>query len=1094
MASMRQLKKRKQAILAHTESSRAPAKAGNEPILAENTLQAKIIALQAENTHLKKKVEDFELNLIRLLATSEESWKKELGKITDHQEKQSGVALASLEPMQNQLKLQEGATSKLRDAVSSLELWKAEQPAILSKDQVRDIFRDHIASAITALERAHLRPLQEKVDNDQNLVQSLSAFKDAIKKQDFPGGLERLTGLWQAEEQSRKTLKTDVENLAKAVGQAPSVQVDLAEIATRVKETDAKASERLKALGDRVLVLETATSVTSTVPGTTTIKDLTRRLDQHSTNITKLTEAQKQTAESVAKARVDMSRIKVQSEGLEALAKKAIVGGTSLNELSEEDKTLVQKHEVLTVMVESHKADAAAPTPTCAVAPSIPTNMDVTQHEQLQQEINLLREDIGKIDDDLEATREDVHKQSNNIRTLQKTGPNLFKETVEPVLQAFQTGIDSIRSRLDCHDEHIARLGSLVTESNKPNRTNKTSEAMATLQLEVKAIAASQASMTSQRDRDYTEIQNMVAAKANTTDSEKQINSIKQAIRAFESRYSNITTDHLYERMVRWIMDQYPSKNAPALVTMDRVVRDVAKVKEQFAATEGVVTELRALSPQLAWLKAESAGLAKLLVDLPTLQKSINHYAEASTAAHTRLDDLKQDMTLVQTTTDQQCREIREFGTNVTSLQSGHAQLQEDHKQLQVENAKLKRDSADGQKLAERHTKEIHDITKKINHLDSDHAQFKLDHEQLQVDYTKLKQDTTNTQRMADQQDKDIREVLTNMTSLQSGYTELKKDHTQLQGDHTILEGYHADLSANQSTFAELQVVDQLGEDLKVLKTDLSTKIEKEGRERLEAIKQDLEKARDEVKAKCDVSATESHATLKTLRASLDVLHKDHATLYNDFIEPNKDFLPLLGNTVVDMGKVQAFVESQIHASPDVEGIEWCLDLASLPDVKPEQPMNDGLHESTIHAMSSTLQPTTASKLALQSASQSIPRKANRKIPVSLDSIFQSSNSESVLPFQQTPRQGHQSAPKKGPAPTPTKGSQSAFKNGLLQTPKQGPQPTKGSAHAKAHRTGSQLSSRDGSSQPSVNGGDGHNTQASHRKKKKKNRRPNGQL
>jgi hypothetical protein len=100
-----------------------------------------------------------------------------------------------------------------------------------------------------------------------------------------------------------------------------------------------------------------------------------------------------------------------------------------------------------------------------------------------------------------------------------------------------------------------------------------------------------------------------LSTKADAHTTEKQMDAFNFALNTLESRYENITTDDLYQRMVHWFVQMYPS-NATMLRNYERIQQDV--------------NQLKTLEPQISWIQIQSKELSTLIHNAPQLQGLIN--------------------------------------------------------------------------------------------------------------------------------------------------------------------------------------------------------------------------------------------------------------------------------------------------------------------------------------------------------------------------------------------------------------------------------------------------------------------------------------
>lgn len=638
VASLRNIKMRKQAIAAAAMHTGAATEDPSAVSLNQLGIQAQLKAQQLEISQLKKERENMINEMTQL--RSDQSMFKEM--------------LARLE---------------------TVEKWQVTQSSAIAEDQIKSLIQQEVTTKTENTKQlfqtklnATETQLMQRIDDDRKSIASLlsevkisTEFKVATEKHNFPAQFRTLNNKIQEIEHSnsktyariesldqtlngaRKQSREDIAQLSKDVdtcivaikkehndtgssiterlrkmetllGQVKTFQGEQARLSTGQKKLD--ASHNL--LSTRVGVLERDASRAKgnpliTAPQTST-KDTSRdttiqKLNKHDNDINKLLQ---------------------ESAKLESLASRfnqldKLVGSRTVDTLKYEeqlDKRIEGLSNNVNTLRQSSVSQVKLSEELSNLEARFSSSSDVSSGhllEPIQTEIVKINSEISGLYESLDSTRRDVHDHSNAIQTLTSEIPSLFRQIFDPFRQDIKQHFGDIDSKLETASTEIADLEQQVISFNQQvvdlrqktvNAHDQTPQSTFTevhraqlhfLEENLFKLKEENAS----RDRAVQELKEHLANKADVLYMNRRTDAFQHALKSLQDQYNNITTDEQYQRMVHWFTQMYPS--------------NAANMVQQFAAIQQDLVHLQSLAPQATWIQSHFQDLSVLVTNAPKL-------------------------------------------------------------------------------------------------------------------------------------------------------------------------------------------------------------------------------------------------------------------------------------------------------------------------------------------------------------------------------------------------------------------------------------------------------------------------------------------
>lgn len=240
-----------------------------------------------------------------------------------------------------------------------------------------------------------------------------------------------------------------------------------------------------------------------------------------------------------------------------------------------------------------------------------------TMMRELKDQSQQNKDGLELIDESLTNVEKLVHEHGNAIEGLgTNIIPALFTQQIEPLKQYYEQQLTSISEQLEMHKYEITKLKlqqSLKSEnsSRQPATEMDSPQVMSifkdmkSLQQEMSELKASLSAETARQDRDVKDVKGQLTTKEDTFAVDRKLDSVRQGLNSLEDRYQNITTDQLYQKMVHWFVQAYPSN---------------ANMAQQLATIKMQVAQLNTFLPHMVWVQSHEQDLAVLTAMIQQLQ------------------------------------------------------------------------------------------------------------------------------------------------------------------------------------------------------------------------------------------------------------------------------------------------------------------------------------------------------------------------------------------------------------------------------------------------------------------------------------------
>jgi chromosome segregation ATPase len=519
------------------------------------------------------------------------------------------------------------------------------------------------------------------------------------------------------------TLMERLAVLATKVGQVPHHQSELA----RLSSSQTVITAELNKLSARLDVLEKVvsnpTAAPSPGPGFKKVEkpvasssspktndnftDITnQRMGQLDKDIKELRQALEEVKGLDAKLERLDARLAVSEERTTTDASERQTLGSNLTEL---DTRLSKKMQSLTTAIGDRLStvekgvesmnDASGNTGTRlldieACVESLKATSGSTSHPTIQsdpstitQDINDLRGDLDQFDTGLTEAEKTIHQHGIEIDALQNNLTSLFKENFDPFKHIVEEQLGTINSKLEAYGvdvkglrEHVSRAQPRQSGFGETQRTQLQSLAQDAVNLKA-VVDGLQKALQAETDARGREL----CTKGDAQIIKNQMEAFNYSLNHLESRYENITTDEVYQRMVHWFSQTYP--NATALTNYPQIQQDVNQLKafqRQVSWMQNYSQDLNGIfqnAQQLRSLISNAPQLHDLLTKLPQLQALVTSHSELSAT----LMKVEQACTDAKTAiaksdqaelhVDQQLKTIESIKTAINGLQTSYRSL-----------------------------------------------------------------------------------------------------------------------------------------------------------------------------------------------------------------------------------------------------------------------------------------------------------------------------------------------------------------------------------------------------------------------------------
>jgi chromosome segregation ATPase len=274
--------------------------------------------------------------------------------------------------------------------------------------------------------------------------------------------------------------------------------------------------------------------------------------------------------------------------------------------------------------------------------------------------------DIGKEIDELyssiEAANERIGDSEITISALQDSLPNLFKEHFDPFKAKVEEQLDSLTTGLDAQGCDLASLAQQV--SNSPSQVSQQNNFGHQQEAQLNTMAAELTSMK----EGLTTLRSSLSTKAESEVMNKELEAFNFVLRNMESRYENISTDTLYQGMVRWFAQMYPG--------LSQLQEDINQLRDWISARSNTFDRLSQDAAQLRSLVNIAPHLHDLANNSPQLSQLVDGACLDAKNAIAKAEQASSDAKTANTKADQVDQQLIEQLKTIENLKGSMSGLQ----------------------------------------------------------------------------------------------------------------------------------------------------------------------------------------------------------------------------------------------------------------------------------------------------------------------------------------------------------------------------------------------------------------------------------
>ncbi|KAI4948386.1 hypothetical protein J4E91_005808 [Alternaria rosae] len=246
--------------------------------------------------------------------------------------------------------------------------------------------------------------------------------------------------------------------------------------------------------------------------------------------------------------------------------------------------------------------------------------------------------DLNGITQDIETLFTELDSANATISAVQEVAPTLFNEQFDPLKRKVEEQLSTVTATLEKHACDLSDLAQQVSKS--PSQQNGFGQAQ---QSQLNTISTEVASLK----MGLATLRSSLSTKADSESVNKELDTFNFAMRNMESRYENISTDTLYQGMIRWFTQMYPG--LPQLQDDVHQLRSwiegranlLGRLNQDATQLHGLVN----IAPHLHEVANISPQLKQVVTDAAQLQSAIQAHGKMSTAL-TRIDQASSDASL----------------------------------------------------------------------------------------------------------------------------------------------------------------------------------------------------------------------------------------------------------------------------------------------------------------------------------------------------------------------------------------------------------------------------------------------------------------
>ncbi|EUC33472.1 hypothetical protein COCCADRAFT_36753 [Bipolaris zeicola 26-R-13] len=189
----------------------------------------------------------------------------------------------------------------------------------------------------------------------------------------------------------------------------------------------------------------------------------------------------------------------------------------------------------------------------------------------LEDQVKILQTEVDSLSDDFNETGQKLHEHSTAIAIMKNQVPELFRQQFDPFKSKVEEQLGTIHGKLSAHTNDIDILKNVMSL------------------LQTKTLSNTQA----------------LATKADADAVGTRTDSILFALKDLEHRYQNISTDEMYQKMVHWFVQMYP--------TSATLLRDTVRLQQD-------VNQIKSYCNDISWVRRRSEVLVDLCQNAGQLQ------------------------------------------------------------------------------------------------------------------------------------------------------------------------------------------------------------------------------------------------------------------------------------------------------------------------------------------------------------------------------------------------------------------------------------------------------------------------------------------
>ncbi|XP_014553520.1 hypothetical protein COCVIDRAFT_107405 [Bipolaris victoriae FI3] len=189
----------------------------------------------------------------------------------------------------------------------------------------------------------------------------------------------------------------------------------------------------------------------------------------------------------------------------------------------------------------------------------------------LEDQVKILQTEVDSLSDDFNETGQKLHEHSTAIAIMKNQVPELFRQQFDPFKSKVEEQLGTIHGKLSAHTNDIDSLKNVMSL------------------LQTKTLSNTQA----------------LATKADADAVGTRTESILFALKDLEHRYQNISTDEMYQKMVHWFVQMYP--------TSATLLRDTVRLQQD-------VNQIKSYCNDISWVRRRSEVLVDLCQNAGQLQ------------------------------------------------------------------------------------------------------------------------------------------------------------------------------------------------------------------------------------------------------------------------------------------------------------------------------------------------------------------------------------------------------------------------------------------------------------------------------------------